>query len=347
MSIKKIKSNMDAETSKAQGLATAMGTKLKSKGRTIDIATRDGWTITGTLFEHPSPKQTVLVSPGTGIRQHRYYAFSEWLSEQGYAVLVIDYRGIGLSKPKRPLRKVDASLLDWARSDMEAAYQWLQANYPDLQTSHIGHSAGAQTLGLMPSSTKLNRIVQISGSTANVRALKPKLRAQVRFLMGGYLPLAAKILGYVPTKWLGWGEDLPRGVARQMAKWSLNPGYVTNSFDDDIYLHYYDRITAPILSIVPTDDPLARPSSIDEILTIFSNAPHVKKAIKASDFGLKEIGHNGFFSPKSKELWPLASDWLEKKCEPVPLPISSTLSTNRARHAPRSTGASKSVFAAA
>ena len=347
MSIKKIKSNMEAETSKPNGIAAAMGTKVESKGRAIEIATRDGWTITGTLFEHPSPKQTVLISPGTGIRQQRYYAFSEWLSEQGYAVLVIDYRGIGLSKPKRPLRKVDASLQDWARSDMEAAFQWLQTNYKGLPTSHIGHSAGAQTLGLMPSSTKLNRIVQISGSTANVRALKPKLRAQVRFLMGGYLPLAAKVLGYVPTKWLGWGEDLPRGVARQMAKWSLNPGYVTNSFDDDVYLHYYDRITAPILSIVPTDDPLARPSSIDEILAIFSNAPHVKKAIKASDYGLKEIGHNGFFSPKSKELWPLASDWLEKKCDPVPLPISSTLRLSRDTKHTLPTRNSESAFAAA
>ena len=251
MSIKNIKSNMEAETSKAHGVAKAMGKNVKLAGRIVEISTRDGWVIKGTLFDHDRPQQTVLISPGTGIRQQRYYAFAEWLSGQGFAVLVIDYRGIGLSRPKRPLRKIDASLQDWARLDMEAAYQWLQVNYPDLPTSHIGHSAGAQTLGLMPSSTKLNRIVQISGSTANVCALKPKLRAQVRFLMGAYLPTAAKLLGYVPTKWLGWGEDLPKGVARQMAKWSLNPGYVSNSFDDDVYLHYYDQVTAPILSIVP------------------------------------------------------------------------------------------------
>jgi len=319
MSIKDIKGKCAAEASDGVKVAD---TNSNTEGRIIDISTRDGWTIKGTLFDHADPKQTVLISPGTGIRQHRYFAFAQWLSTQGFAVLVIDYRGIGLSRPKRPLAKVEASLQDWARSDMEAAYQWLQSNYPGLPTSHVGHSAGAQTLGMMPSSTKLHRIVQISASTANVRALKPKLRAQVRFLMGGYLPMAAKILGFVPTKWLGWGEDLPKGVARQMAKWSLKPGYVTNSFDDDVYLHYYDRVTAPILSIVPTDDPLARPSSVDEILAIFSGAPHAKKAISPVDYGLKQIGHNGFFSPKASKLWPLAVEWLEKKCDPVQLQVS-------------------------
>ena len=321
MSIKEIKCNPDKKSSSAAASGFS--------GREVAFTTRDGWTINGTVFAHKNPEQTVLISPGTGIRQKRYFAFAQWLSEQGFAVLVIDYRGIGKSRPKRALRKVEASLQDWARSDMEAAYQWLQATYPGIKTSHIGHSAGGQTLGMMPSSTKLHRIVQVSGSTANVGALSPKLRAQVKFLMGAYLPTAAKILGYVPTKWLGWGEDLPKGVALQMAKWSLNPGYVTNSFNDDVYLHYYDRVTAPILSLVPTDDPLARPTSVDEILAIFSNAPHVKKALDPKEHGLKGIGHNGFFSPSAKALWPLASDWLKKSCEPVQMPIAQSKTHER------------------
>jgi len=326
MSISKIKGNTELDR-RANKSAEFSGTN-------VDITTRDGWSISGTLFAHDNPRQTVLVSPGTGIRQQRYFAFAEWLSKQGYAVLIIDYRGIGRSKPKRPLRKINASLVDWARSDMEAAYQWLQSNFPGLRTSHIGHSAGGQTLGLMPSSVKLHRIVQVSCSTANVEALAPKLRAQVKFLMGAYLPLAAKILGYVPTKWLGWGEDLPKGVARQMARWSLKPGYVSNSFEDDIYLHYYDKVRAPILSLVPTDDPLARPSSVDEILALFSRAPHVKKALDPAEFGLKGLGHNGFFSPKSKQLWPLVSKWLEKRCEPVRLPVAqSQIKQNTAQEA--------------
>lgn len=314
MSIKEIKSNEDVQNRSHEG--------SEFKGRFVDIQTRDGWTITGTLFAHDDPKQTVLLSPGTGIRQKRYYAFAEWLSSEGFAVLVIDYRGIGKSRPKRPLNKVDANLVDWARQDMEAAYQWLQATYPGLPTSHVGHSAGGQTLGLMPSSTKLNKIVQISCSTSNVANMKPSLRRQVQFLMGAYLPGAAKLLGYVPTRWLGWGEDLPAGVARQMARWSLKPGYVSNSFDDDVYLHYYDRVTAPILSVVPTDDPLARPKSIDEFLALFSKAPQVRKTISPEAYGLKQIGHNGFFSPASRALWPLASEWLSKKCDPVELPIA-------------------------
>ncbi len=46
-----------------------------------------------------SPSQAghlpVLLCPATGVPQSYYFKFCTWLSEQGYDVLVFDYRGIG------------------------------------------------------------------------------------------------------------------------------------------------------------------------------------------------------------------------------------------------------------
>jgi predicted alpha/beta hydrolase len=283
---------------------------MMKDGITVDITSGDGEIIVGHYFAADQPEGAVLICGATGIRQHLYFNFCQWLNDSGYSALCFDYRGIGQSLHK-PLSQVTAKKQDWGELDMPAALEWLAQKNPRIPLHLVGHSAGGQLIGLMPNHAKLSSVVQVGSSTGFVNNIRFPDRLMAKFLLCFYGPVMARILGYVPIKVLGWGEDLPLGVAQQWAQWCLNPGYVSNSFGNDIKAHFYDDFKAPILSIAATDDAIATEANIDAMLCLFPNAKTKQIRVAPEDYGLKEIGHIDFFRSKSQKMWPLIIDWFE------------------------------------
>ena len=93
-----------------------------------------------------TPGLPVLLCPATGVKQHYYLRFVNWLAHQGHDVLVFDYRGIGLSLHGR-LKDCKATLAEWGQQDQVAALEWLLARTGQSQALLLGHSAGGQRLG--------------------------------------------------------------------------------------------------------------------------------------------------------------------------------------------------------
>ena len=134
----------------------------------VDIACADGVRLRGHFFRAAPEVATqplpVLLSPATGVRQQFYWHFAGWLAQQGYAVLVFDYRGIGQSL-HGPLARCDARLVDWGQRDQVAALQWLLARCQAAQAILVGHSAGGQMLGLLPNHAQVARLVGVAASS--------------------------------------------------------------------------------------------------------------------------------------------------------------------------------------
>ena len=276
----------------------------------VSFSTRDDVVLSGTLFLPENPKALVLVCAATGIRQQFYWSFAEWLATQGFGVMAFDYRGIGASLDASSVRASKARKQDWGTHDMPAALDYLVDRFPDMPVHLVGHSAGGQLVGLMPNHWHLSSVVTISSSSGYIGNMGLKQRLFATTFLKFYFPLLAIVLGYVPARWLGWGEDLPKNIALQWADWCTKPGYVENAFGQDVTQHFYNEIDAPMLWLTATDDPIATPANVDDMLRMLKSAPVTRRRLDPADFALQQIGHADFFRRRNAKLWPIVTDWM-------------------------------------
>ncbi|HEY9685277.1 MAG TPA: alpha/beta fold hydrolase [Oculatellaceae cyanobacterium] len=281
------------------------------KAQRVELQATDGLTLVGYHFQAESPHAAILVCSATAVRQRYYFPFARWLCQQGFSVLTLDYRGIGESIDAPALKHSRARKQDWGELDMPAALAWLDNRYPTIAKHLVGHSAGGILFGLMPNFDRLASVIAIGCSTGYVRYIAMPDRFVAATLLSIYFPLASKFFGYVPAKKLGWGEDLPTGIAMQWAHWCSNPGYVSNSFGKDIHIHHYDEVKAPILILNMTDDPISSKKNVEDLQRLFPQAITSPTWIDPKEFKLAEVGHMGFFRPKNSVLWANVTNWLK------------------------------------
>lgn len=135
----------------------------------IRFTAADGYVLGGSYFPALGGSNTpVLICPATGVKQGFYYAFAQWLSEQGHPVMVFDYRGVGVSLAEAHVRYSKARKQDWGERDMPAALNWLLAKTAAQQAHVIGHSAGAQLAGLMPNHHAVRSLTAVSASSGYI-----------------------------------------------------------------------------------------------------------------------------------------------------------------------------------
>lgn len=272
----------------------------------VVIVCRDGYSLSGHFFktEQANSKLPILLCPATGIVQQFYFKFCTWLSEQGHDVLIFDYRGIGQSLQGN-VKHSNARIQDWGQLDIPAALDWLTLHSNSPQAVLLGHSAGGQLTGIMPNYQKVAKVVAIAGSTGHVKGLKGKTKWLAPILFKGYMPLNIKLYGHANNKKIGWGEDLPKGVALQWAHWCSKPGYVANSLGKSITQHYHDEICCPITVIHASDDDIATPANVADLLRLYPNAPTKTIYLQPHEQGVNDIGHMNLFRQSHHKLWPL------------------------------------------
>ena len=276
------------------------------QAQTTHIFCQDGYSLTGHFFKASIENQQlpVLLCPATGIVQQFYFKFCMWLSQQGHDVLVFDYRGIGQSL-KGEVKQSNARIQDWGQLDIPAALDWLILHINRPQAVLLGHSAGGQLTGLMPNYQKVAKVVAVAGSTGHVKGLKGKTKWLAPILFKGYMPVSVKLYGHANTKKIGWGEDLPKGVAMQWADWCSKPGYVANSLGKTVHTHYHDEICCPITVIHASDDEIATLANVADLLRLYTNATTNSIYLQPKTQGFKHIGHMDMFRSSHQKLWPL------------------------------------------
>jgi predicted alpha/beta hydrolase len=278
----------------------------------VEFLAADGTRLAGRFFSPaaPTPSVPVLVCGATGVPQRFYLPFASWLAAEGFAVLTFDYRGIGESLFGTHPRHCRARKQDWGEQDMPAALDWLRQRTGAERVDLIGHSAGAQLVGLMPNREAIRRVVMIAGSTGYVRSIRFPTRLMAEFMLRVYLPLTARLLGYTPARRVGLGEDLPAGVALQWARWCRRPGYIENAFGKEVSREGYDTFRSPIFALHAGDDPIATPANVQDLLRLFPQAPKQTRMVEPGEFGYAAIGHIDYFRKGRSAIWPLVTQWL-------------------------------------
>ena len=271
--------------------------------KTLELEARDGTRLGATLFG--SGADAALVMAATGVPQQYYAKFAAYLADAGFSVLTFDYRGIGRSRDGE-LRASTARMRDWAQLDGAAAFAFLRKAHPRI--SVIGHSFGGQALGLLPEPESIAAAL-IVGSQSGYWKNWPALgRVWMWPVTHFALPFVSRLRGYFPASTLGFGEDLPKGVAIEWARWCRNPTYLVGDLGVQAD---YARFRAPLRAYAITDDAFAPESAVRALLQLYPSARAEVFRVSPGDVGARQIGHFGFFRERFRDtLWRGACDWL-------------------------------------
>jgi predicted alpha/beta hydrolase len=268
----------------------------------VTLVTEDGYPLAGTRWlAQGDRKGVVLVAPGTGAPRHYYRRFAEFIAERGFDTLCWDWRGIGGSRLDGSLRDSRLSMRAWGEQDLAAAISWAARRCDDGRIALVGHSFGGLALGLAPNAHLVDRAVFIGAQHGWLGHWPWSLRLPLGLLWQLLMPLSARVLGRFPSSWLGLGEDLPGGVARDWAHWSARRAALGTWSG-------HAALNIPILSLSFEHDRFAPRAAVEALLREYSHA------LVTHEHQLDDSGdHFGFFRQSSDSLlWTRVATFLEE-----------------------------------
>jgi predicted alpha/beta hydrolase len=277
----------------------------RSTSATERLPAADGYPLAASVFPAAAgaaPAATVLVVPATGVARRLYDGFARHLAAAGLEVVTWDWRGTGDSKPAS-LRGFPATMSDWARLDLAGVIAWARQRAPRGPLLAVGHSFGGQSLGLAPGAATLAGAVTVAAQSGWWGHWPRAAGWRYALLWHLAMPGLAHALGWFPSSRLGLGEDLPRGVALEWARWCRSPAYLGDWSG-------HRALAIPILALGFDDDPFAPPRAVDALHREYRAARLERRQVAPRDAGVGRIGHFGFFRPGVPALWEEVTAWL-------------------------------------
>ncbi len=282
----------------------------------VIFETEDGIQLFGKLFLANEPKAIVQLNSATAVCKEFYSNYALYLQEQGFTVLIYDYRGIGESKPINGLKGCTYNYTDWAIYDMAAAITYLKNRYPTLPLLIMAHSVGGQMLGLISNANQhVKGVVTVNTSAGHGGNMILKYKVRNFYFFEIIRPIVLTLFGYGKLKSLGIMEDLPKNIYNQFRNWCSVPEYFFNpKYAKDISsIGGFQKINYPIHVFTSTDDDIATPKNLENFWkNVKSNFFVQHHSLAPKTFGLKQIGHFNVFRKSNKEtIWPILSDTLK------------------------------------
>ena len=275
------------------------------------IAASDGFELAATEFvPEGAARGIVVVNAATAVKRRYYDRFAQYLASHGLAVVTYDYRGIGDSAPRR-LRGFDATMQQWGELDQPAVLAYARETHPDVPLMVVGHSVGGQIFGLLREPPPIARVLMVAAQHNYWRLWRLQERYVLWALWTLLMPAASRALGYFPGSRFALGEDLPRGVALEWARWCRSPGALVQAVGGDA-AERFTRYRGPLLALSFDDDTKFAPRrAVDGLLAFYTNAEVEHRHLRAVSLGLRHVGHFGFFRESARERgWAIARDWL-------------------------------------
>lgn len=275
----------------------------------LELAAADGYRLAATRFAPAGePRAAVLVAPAMGVPRRFYREIATYFAARGSEVLTLDYRGIGGSRPPH-LRGFPARLRDWGELDLEAGLRAVRERHPELPLLYFAHSVGGQLLGLAPSAPAVERALFVASQSAWEGHWDGNWRWRMRGLWRVMIPVATAIFGHLPGQ-LGIGQDVPKGVAREWARWGRHPDYLLRD-GGAARRAAYAALGFPLRAVAIADDNYAPERSVRALVGFYAGTDSEVRVVTAGDVGRRRLGHFAPFRRDPGEaLWPSWADWL-------------------------------------
>ena len=277
---------------------------------TLSLRAADGYPLAATHFP-AAGDQYIVVAGATGVPRGFYRRFAEFAQTRGIHVITTDYRGIGDSRAglkNGSLKGFEMEYADWSRQDLAAAVEFAAARG---KVWLVGHSLGGHAVGQLPAPNLL-QAAYLCGVGAGWHGWMPRPERYRVWAMWNLIgPIATRVYGYHPMSRFGLGEDLPMGVYRDWNRWCAHPHYFFDDPEAQAITERFANVRVPLAATVSTDDLWAPPASRDAFFKGYRNAPVEAINLRPEDFGVRQIGHMGYFRPQTgATLWPQMLEWL-------------------------------------
>jgi predicted alpha/beta hydrolase len=276
---------------------------------TLTVPARDGYPLAADLhLPDGAPVAAALVAPAMGVPRRYYAAFASYLARAGIAALAVDVRGVGGSRPAR-LRGFEATLAGWGEHDLAGALDALAGRFPRVKLLWVGHSAGGQLFGLVDG-PPVSGALLVASQSGHWRHWDGLWRVVMAGMWWAVVPALASTVGYLPLRALGQGEDVPKGVALEWARWGRHPEYIlphARARGGAAFARY----DGPLRAYAIADDAYAPAAAVRALVAGYSAARAEVRVVRPEDVGERRIGHFGFFRPHFEAtLWGDALAWL-------------------------------------
>jgi predicted alpha/beta hydrolase len=279
----------------------------------ITITAIDGYPLSA-LYARPVGDSigSIILSSATGIRKEFYIKFSQFLVQNGYNVLLYDYRGIGESAPGN-LKTSNSYMHEWGTLDMNAALEYMVVEKGLTNIIWLGHSAGAQMVGFIKRHWHIQKVIAVSAAFGYWKYLPSPLKWKIWALWFFVGPLMVSLFGYGAMKKIGWGENLSRNMMKEWREWCLNKTYFTGMLKRRLNQDKFYGFTTPLTSIYMSDDKLANDKTAPMMMQFFPDAVQKVYKLPVEKYTTLKVGHVGMFRKKFENtLWPILMEIIEK-----------------------------------
>lgn len=258
----------------------------------IPVTTGDGSRFE-LLCMHPAGAWDRLLYwvPAMGMPARHYLPLAQALVERGIAVVVHEWRGIGLSN-HRAGRHDDWGYRQLLAHDLPAARAAVRAHWPQASCWLGGHSLGGQLGSLYASLHPREQagLVLVASGAPYWRRFRWGSLIGLAYVLAPWL---ARLCGYLPGRRIGFGGNEARGVIVDWARTGRTGRYaatgMTQDFEQDLA-----ALALPILALRLHDDWLGPQASLDWLLGKMPRASHTVDVITAQDLDSKVADHFGW-----------------------------------------------------
>jgi predicted alpha/beta hydrolase len=293
----------------------------------IAITCPDGVILRGTLLQPFQPRAVIQFNGGTAMRKEFYLPFLSFLASHGFICCLWDYRGSGESRPLT-LKGCTYSFSDYGTKDMPAVSKYLQQRFPELPFLIVAHSVGGQQIGFMNDLEHVRGMVGFSVSTGYFGYMPALYCLQSLYFFYLFSPLSILLSGYIASKRFGYMEDLPKNVVREWRSWCWKKEYFFDKkfSGKSVPPGTFKNIQFPVQLYWSSDDPIANRWSVPVYLRHIKSTESVGvKEVNPEAYGLRSIGHMGFFKRIFKDtVWKETLDVLINFLAAEPIMLNKT-----------------------
>lgn len=226
-------------------------------------------------------------------------------------MLTYDYRGIGGSA-EGAIRAEDCDMRQWGEVDVASLIDAAARRYPGKRLLVVGHTVGGQLFGLADNNELVDAMFAVSAQSGYWKHWSGMPRWRLALLWHLLMPGLVWALSYFPSRRVGFGEDLPGGVAREWARWCRHPDYLVDRKGCPLRQHFA-RYRGRIRACVVTDDWMAPRAAVEALLGFFIAAQVEIASLAPADTGVKALGHFGYFREAGRPAWQQSLEWLQRQ----------------------------------
>lgn len=277
------------------------------------IIAADGYPLSA-IYAKPVGESTgtIVLSSATGVKKEFYINFARFLVQNGYNILLYDYRGIGESAPP-DLKTLHAYMHEWGTLDMNAVLSYLVHDKGLTDIIWVGHSVGAQLVGFVEHHQHIRKVVAINAAFGYWRYFPFPVKWLIWGLWFFIGPLMVGIYGYGAMRKIGWGENLARNMMKEWREWCLSSNYFSGTLKRKLGMDKFYDFAIPIIAIYTSDDYIANDKTVPLMMKFFPNSPQEILKLSVAEHTSHKVGHTGIFRKKfQNNLWPLLTAIIEK-----------------------------------